>query len=84
MINKGGIIDNKPLDDLQDAFKYSYEDGVFVAGGHRHNTHLIVEKNGESKLIHLLSDSNYSGVMSIEPHNGGIAEIGRASCRARV
>lgn len=29
---QGGIIDNKPLDDLQDAFKYSYEDGVFVAG----------------------------------------------------
>lgn len=73
--DQGGIIGSKPLDDLQDAFKYSYEDGVFVAGGHRHNTHLIVGKNSESKLVHLLSDSNYSGVMSIEPHNGGIAAV---------
>ena len=72
---QGSIIHDEPLGDLQNAAEYSYKDGIFIAGGRRHNTHLIIGKNSKSKLIHLLSDPNYSGVMSIEPHNGGVSAV---------
>lgn len=72
---QGSIIHDEPLGDLQNAAEYSYKDGIFIAVGRRHNTHLIIGKNSKSKLIHLLSDPNYSGVMSIEPHNGGVSAV---------
>ena len=72
---QGSIIHDEPLGDLQNAAEYSYKDGIFIAGGRCHNTHLIIGKNSKSKLIHLLSDPNYSGVMSIEPHNGGVSAV---------
>ncbi len=51
---QGSIIHDEPLGDLQNAAEYSYKDGIFIAGGRRHNTHLIIGKNSKSKLIHLL------------------------------
>lgn len=72
---EGGIISDTRLAGLRNAAEYSYEDGVFIAGGRRANTHLIVNGNGNLHLFHLLGEKRYSGVMSIEPHAGGVAAV---------
>lgn len=72
---QGGVVSDEHVDGLRDAIMYSYEDGIFVAGGHRGNTHVIVNPDGSHRVFHMLSDPNYSGVMSIEPHDGGVAAV---------
>lgn len=73
----GGIIADKRIPGLRDAaaYSYEYEDGEFIAGGHRANTHLAADRGGEMRSFHLLGEPRYSGVMSIEPHDDGVAAV---------
>lgn len=71
----GGIIDERQEKNLQNVVEYSYEDGVFIAGGRRSNTHAIFETDGSMRIFHLLSNPDYSGVMSIGVHDGDVVAV---------
>lgn len=56
----GGITSEEKLK-IQDVTKFFYQDKNFIAGGHRANNNLIIDKDGKVKEFSLLDNPNYSG-----------------------
>lgn len=70
----GGITSEEKLK-IQDVTKFFYQDKNFIAGGHRANNNLIIDKDGKVKEFSLLDNPNYSGVTALTSDGENVIAI---------
>lgn len=60
---------------IQDLAEFAYKDKGFIAGGHRANNNLIIDKDGNVKEFYLLDNPNYSGVTALTSDGENVIAI---------
>lgn len=84
MIKKSGGITGLDIDGeitkeeklkIQDLAEFAYKDKDFIAGGHRANNNLIIDKDGKVKEFSLLDNPNYSGVTALTSDGENVIAI---------